>query len=164
MGHLWLIGMMGSGKTTVGALVAEKLGRPLVDTDTVVMERSGRTIPELFAVSEEHFRTWEREVVAEVSSGPSSVISTGGGAILDAGNVARMAATGTRILLDAAYDELERRVGDDVGRPLLDGDADIATIARDRRDAYLAACDHVVETTGRTPELIAEEVIRCVST
>jgi shikimate kinase len=164
MGHLWLIGMMGSGKTTIGALVAERLGMPLVDTDTVVMERSGRTIPELFAVSEELFRTWEKEAVREVSSGPSSVISTGGGAILDTENVVVMSSTGTTILLDATDEELGRRLGDAGGRPLIDGGGDLGAIARDRRDRYLAASDHVVDTTGRAPDTVAEEVIRCLST
>jgi shikimate kinase len=164
MGHVWLIGMMGSGKTTIGALVAERLGMPLVDTDTIVMERSGRTIPELFAVSEELFRRWEEEAVREVSSGPSSVISTGGGVILGAGNVDVMSSTGTTILLDATDAELGRRLGDGTGRPLLDGGADIGAIAGDRRDRYLAASDHVVETTGKAPDIVAEEVIRCLST
>ena len=119
MSHIWLIGMMGSGKTTIGAIVAERLELPLVDTDGMVMERSGRTIPEIFDESEEAFRNLEAGVVREVADGPAAVISTGGGVVVDDRNVALMRSSGVTLLLDASIDELVARIGMDEHRPLV---------------------------------------------
>ncbi len=164
MGHVWLIGMMGTGKTTIGAMVAERLGLPIIDSDTVVMERSGRTIRELFADSEETFRTWEASVISELGSGPASVISTGGGVILDQANVDIMANTGIRILLEATPADLKARLANDATRPLINEGADLELIAKDRSDRYRAASDYIVDTSGRDPIDVVEEVIRCVNT
>ena len=82
MGHLWLIGMMGTGKTTVGALVAQQLGKPFVDLDTEVMVATGKTIHDLFAEGEEMFRSAESAVLIAAANRTPAVISTGGGAVL----------------------------------------------------------------------------------
>jgi shikimate kinase len=164
MGHIWLIGMMGTGKTTVGAIVAERLSLPLIDTDTEVMERSGRTIPELFAISEQHFRDLEAEVVAEVAAGPTAVISTGGGVVLDQANVDLMGRSGTRVLLEADGATLANRLADDTDRPLLGGRSGIDDLARSRHDRYRSAADHVIDTTSLGVHDVADEVIRCIPT
>jgi shikimate kinase len=165
MGHIWLIGMMGSGKTTIGGIVAEHLSMPLVDTDAVVMERSGRTVSELFAVSEETFRSEERSAIEELASGPPSVISTGGGAVLDDANVRAMRATGVVVLLEAAVEVLEARlVGDGTVRPLIESGGDLASIAMSRSERYRDASDHAVNTEDRSIQEIAEDVVRCART
>ena len=164
MGHVWLIGMMGVGKTTVGAIVAEHLELPLTDTDALVMERSGRTIPQLFEDGEETFRAIERAVVADVAMGRAQVIATGGGVVLDDGNVAAMRSSGTIVLLTADVDTLTARLGESADRPLYAGRETLTDIAHGRADRYAAAAEHVIDTAGRTPFDVAEEVIRCVRT
>lgn len=164
MAHVWLIGMMGTGKTTVGALVAERLGLPLEDTDAVIMERTGKTIPELFAISEAEFRRQERAVVVDIAQGPRSVVSAGGGSVLDAESADLMGRTGIRVLLEASMEELAGRLTRDGSRPLISSPGDVAALVQERRKRYRAASDHIVDTSGRTPEDVAEEVILCVTT
>lgn len=160
--HIWLIGMMGVGKTTIGALVAERLALPLVDTDAEVMRSTGRTIPEIFAESEQAFRSAESSVIASLVDAASSVVSTGGGAILDPGNTATMHATGTVVLLEASVADLRNRILPGRERPLVGSADDIARIAADRHALYVAAADHRVTTDGRSPGEIAAEVVACL--
>ncbi len=165
MGHVWLIGMMGSGKTTVGAILAERMGRPLIDTDVAVMEETGRTIPELFDDSEELFRSAEAHAIVLASESDPAVIATGGGAVLDEANLAVMRMTGTVVLLEATSEELERRlngVSDQGDRPLIVTSSDIARIHSARHLRYLEAGEYVVQTTGRDPADVAEEVAVCI--
>lgn len=164
MGHIWLIGMMGSGKTTVGAIVAERLELPLVDTDGMVTERSGRTIPEIFDESEEAFRILEAGVVRELADGPAAVVSTGGGVVVDRRNVDFMRGSGVTVLLDAAVDELVVRIGREPDRPLYQSRESLVRLEAERSSLYRDACDHVIDTNGRSPMDVAEEVIRCVRT
>jgi shikimate kinase len=164
MDHIWLIGMMGTGKTTVGAIIAERLDMRVIDTDAEVMERSGRTIPELFDDSEATFRDWESAVIADIAAGPPAVVATGGGAILDPANVERMRTSGVRILLEADASTLEARGAADGERPLLRRSDDIAEINAGRRSRYRDAADHVVDTSGKDVGVVADEVVRCVST
>lgn len=162
MSHLWLVGMMGTGKTTIGAIVAEQSGRPFIDVDSAIMERSGETIPELFAQGEDVFRRWESTVIAEIAPQPSAIVATGGGSVLATANVEHMQSTGRIVLLTASTDTIESRIGDDPSRPLA-GDADaIAALAELRRETYRAVSDTVVDTDGRDLDDIAEEVLRCV--
>ena len=165
MNHVWLIGMMGTGKTTVGAIVAEKLSLPLVDTDAEVMERSGRTIPELFAESESTFRRWEADVVAATSEGPRSVVSTGGGAILDPRSVLLMRSTGTTVLLMSDIDAIGQRLGEGDGaeRPLGRDRSSVERLQAERHLAYSTAADHTVDTTNLDKHMAAEEVLACVA-
>lgn len=164
MGHVWLIGMMGTGKTTVGAIIAEEREMPLEDTDALVMERTGRTIPELFAESEATFRDAEAQVVASLATEDASIISTGGGAILRPEAVEAMRSSGSTVLLVADTATLEHRLAGDLTRPLLaDGDA-LARVADERADAYAAAADLTIDTTGRTPNDIAAEVLAWLDT
>jgi len=164
MSHIWLIGMMGSGKTTVGAIVAERLELPLVDTDGMVMERSGRTIPEIFEESEEAFRLLEAGVVRELADGPSAVISTGGGVVTNERSVELMRGSGVTVLLDADVEELVARLARVTNRPLYRSPESLIRLEDERSDLYQSACDHIVDTNGRSPMDIAEEVVRCVRT
>lgn len=164
MAQIWLSGMMGVGKTTVGAIVAERLQLPILDTDAIVMESTGRTIPELFAESEWLFRAHERSAVVVAAGYGDAVIATGGGAVLDPPNVEVMHSTGRIVVLTAETSDIERRVALDEGhRPLASDPVSIARLNEDRRPRYEAVADHVVDTTGRTPVDVAEEVIACVA-
>lgn len=160
MATLWLVGMMGSGKTTVGRIVAERLGLPFHDTDEDVEEASGRTVAELFADGEEGFRDAEAEVVRSLA-GERTVVACGGGVVLDEDNVDVLRAGGLVVWLDAPVDVLMARVGEGAGRPLLEGDpaAELARIAAERRERYEAAAHVRVDATHDDPGETAEEVI-----
>jgi shikimate kinase len=160
MAHVWLIGMMGSGKSTVGRLVAEHLDRPFYDTDVAVESAAGMTIMEIFErFGEDGFRERERTAVAQIADETPGVVATGGGAILDPVSVETMGAAGTVVLLAVDPDVLIARVAEDGDRPLLlDGiERAIRSIDRARSDRYRTSADVVVDAS-RPIETVAEEV------
>ncbi len=161
MGHIWMIGMMGTGKTTVGALVAEQLSRPFSDLDTEIMVHTGRTIPELFHAGEERFREMESMVLARLAEGEPSVVSTGGGSILRPSNVEIMRRTGTLVLLTASIAEITDRIGDADDRPLAAGASALSDLVTSRDPSYEDAADVTVDTDGKSPHSVAEEVVMC---
>ena len=161
MATLWLIGMMGAGKTTVGKMVAEAAGVPFVDLDDSVEAESGMPIPQIFADhGEDHFRRLEGDAVARVA-GTRVVVSTGGGVVTRQAAVERMRGTGVVVWLDAPPETLAERVGDGFYRPMLAGGdpaAAVKKLARQRSAAYADAAHHRVETDGKTPAACSEEV------
>ncbi|HVA06067.1 MAG TPA: shikimate kinase [Acidimicrobiales bacterium] len=122
--RILLVGMMGVGKTTVGRLVADKLGWRYLDSDTEVQQATGMTVPELFAEKgEEAFREAEAEALRRACTATeASVVSVAGGAVLRADNRALIASAGLVVWLRARPATLAARVGDGSGRPLLAGD------------------------------------------
>lgn len=161
---LWLIGMMGSGKSTVGLHVAEVLELPFVDLDDRVTAAAGAPIDEFFVTKGEgRFREIESATLAEVADGEPAVVATGGGVVMEERNVTRMRATGTVVWLTGEPSTLADRIGDAPGRPLLDA-ADraerLADLLDQRLDRYSAAAHRRVATDGRSPTDVAEEVIR----
>lgn len=161
MGHLWLIGMMGTGKTTVGVIAAELTTRPFHDVDNAVMETTGKTIRELFEEGEDVFRRLESEAIEAAALLPPSVIATGGGAILSKSNVRTMRTTGTTVLLTAPIETIASRLASSHERPLATSPEDLAAIADLRLATYVESSDFVVETDGRSPHDVAEEVVAC---
>ncbi len=160
--NLILTGFMGTGKTTVGRLVAERLGFEFVDTDALIEEANG-PIPEIFAErGEAAFRAIEREVATELAARSGLVIATGGGLLLDEANATALGTTGVVCCLVADPDEIHRRVtaeGSPTDRPLLAGVDPLARIAEllaERAPGY--GRFRQVDTTGRTPEEVADEV------
>ena len=128
--HLWLLGLSGSGKSTVGPRLAQALGLPWLDTDAEIVRESGKSIPEIFdQEGEEAFREKESAVLAKVSAGPASVISCGGGIVLREANRQTMASTGLRIYLQADPATLARRIHSSRNRPLLFGKSPEETLA-----------------------------------
>lgn len=159
---LWLVGLMGAGKSTVGPLVAERLGLPFVDTDDLVERRSGRRIPDLFTDGGDAFRALECDAIAEVAAGATAVVATGGGAVLDEANRIVMRRTGIVVWLRASAATLAARVGDGGGRPLLSGRdplAHLGALAADRREAYEAAAHEIIDVDGRDVQEVTEEVV-----
>ena len=161
MGHIWLIGMMGSGKTTVGKRVSGALEMPFIDSDELIVQKSQRTIDEFFAEDEAAFRDIERRTVTEISHLRDHVVATGGGVVLDGRNVTTMRSSGTTLLLDADIDTLNRRLLRSTGRPLLARNSDIAAIAEVRAEIYTAAADVVIDTSHLSIEEVAAEVSAC---
>ncbi len=163
MKNIVLTGFMGTGKTTVGREVARRLGCPFVDMDEVIARRAGKPIPRIFAEDgEEAFRRMEAELCRELGARRGLVIATGGGALVNPENRARMTEGGIVICLEADPEEILRRVGEDSGRPLLqtpDRRARVAELLAARRPAYAAIPWHV-DTTGRPVEEVVEEVLQ----
>jgi shikimate kinase len=156
--------MMGTGKTTVGALVAERLARPFIDIDIEVMATTGRTVPALFDEGESVFRAAETDAIREAAGAETSVISTGGGAVLARQNLEMMRSTGTTVLLTASTDTIVARIGAGSDRPLATSQETLAAIAELRTAIYLEAADHTVATDDLGPAGVAEEVLECVAT
>ncbi len=155
-------GFMATGKTTVGRLIAEKLGLDFVDTDELVEANAGRTIPAIFEEDgEAHFRDLESAALRQALGRRGRVVSTGGGMLLRDENVAELRAAGPIVCLTAAPEEILERVAGDEGRPLLNVDdpaGRIARLLRDRAEAY-ARADYHVDTTGLTQEQVADRLI-----
>ncbi len=155
--------MMGAGKSTVGPRLADRLGRPFVDTDQAVEHRAGRTVAEIFAQEgEPRFRALEREAI-DAAAGQAAVIALGGGAIVQPGALARCQRLGVLVLLDVPIATLLERIGDAGSRPLLAGlDAagraeKLAALLAARAPSY-AAADHRVDAVG-PPEVVAERIV-----
>ncbi len=155
---IWLIGMMGSGKTTVAPLVAAALGRDWLDADTAIEDRTGRTIAELFDESEIRFRAAEVDAIRALAAA-DAVIATGGGAVMtEAAEI--MSGSGVVVWLRTATKTLAGRVGDGSNRPLLtEGVAALALIERERREHYSSLADVVVDTDNLTPAEVADRVV-----
>ncbi|MEX0825166.1 MAG: shikimate kinase [Acidimicrobiia bacterium] len=159
MATIWLIGMMGAGKTTVAPLVAARLGRDWVDTDRLVESRSGRSVVELFAEGEGVFRRAEAEVVRSLLGEPI-VVACGGGVVLDEELTASMRSGGFLVWLDAPPEVLRLRTGPAAERPLLSAGpaGTLLRILEERLGRYEAAAHAVVVATV-PPQEVAERVI-----
>jgi len=161
--HLVLVGMMGSGKSTVGARCAARLGRPFVDTDDLVASLAGVPVAELFARDgEAAFRELEASAVADACASPlPAVIAAGGGAVLDAANRRCMRDSGFVVWLQAPPAQLALRVGDARGRPLLSGDpaGTLERLTALRHPAYEAAAHTTVDTAGLSIATVVDAVL-----
>jgi shikimate kinase len=153
-----VVGFMGAGKTTVGRMLAGKLGLPFADTDVVIEQRTGRLVREIFATDgEPAFRALEHEVTAELLGGPDAVLALGGGAV-EYPATRRSLRASQVIYLQVGYEESMLRIGGDQGRPLL-RDPDLPAIFRRRLPSYEAVATHIVATGGRGPEDVCLDII-----
>ena len=165
--NLVLIGYRCTGKTTVGRILAGTLEWPLVDTDTLVQQRAGRSIKEIVAEGGwPEFRRIEREVVADVSAADRQIISAGGGAILDDANTRALRAGGKVVLLTCAPETIWERMKTDpktlAERPDLTdsgGIAEIRDLLDQRRDKYDAACHYRIQTDRFAPDEAAGRIL-----
>lgn len=159
-GPLVLVGAPGAGKSTVGALLAERLGVEFRDVDAVIAGRAGKPIAEIFADDgEPAFRAVEETTTAELLQGPG-VVALGGGAVMSAATRARLAGhrvVWLRIGLSAAVS----RVGMDTARPLLLGNVRgrLLTLLNERATLYAAVATEQVDTDELTPEQVAEKIL-----
>ena len=160
--NIVLTGFMGTGKSTIGRLLADTLGRPFVDMDAELATQFGKPISAVFAdQGEAAFRVAEAQLCAQLAQQEGLVISTGGGALVNPQNRAALAATGVLLCLTASTDEIVRRLEGLQDRPLLNGDGEphsrVRSLLNDRRHAY-AAIPLQVDTTGRTPEAVVSAI------
>ena len=161
--NLVLTGFMGTGKSTIGRMIAARLNRPFVDMDAEIERRAGQSIPEIFATrGEEAFRQMERDLCRELAAQRGLVIATGGGALVDPVSRQHMTASGIVICLQASPEALLARLRAEAStRPLLHGDDPAARI-RELLDARAEAYDalpYQIDTTGLPPEDIMEAVL-----
>jgi shikimate kinase len=153
-----LVGFMGAGKTTVGHMLAGKLGLPFIDSDLIIESRGGRTAAEIFAADgEPAFRELERETIAELLRGPEAVLALGGGGAEHPAT--QQALKGSQVVyLHVGYDEAMRRVSHDTGRPMLRAPGLDAIFER-RLGTYRSVATHTVVTDGRRPEDVCLDII-----
>ena len=163
--RLVLIGPMGAGKTTVAGLVAERWGTTARDTDADIVAGDGRSISDIFLESgEQDFRKLERAAVAAALAEHDGVVALGGGAVLDEGT--RKMLAGRRVVfLRVGLTDAVKRVGLGTSRPLLLGNVRgrIKALLDERTPVYESLATVTVDTDGRTPEDVADEIVRTLA-
>jgi shikimate kinase len=161
--HIILCGFMGTGKSTVGRFVAQRLGWPFADTDSVIENRQRRTVSAIFAaLGEAAFRTMERELCQELLAWPQTVIATGGGIVLDAQNRALLLKAGFVICLKAPPEVIVRRLSGQSQRPLLAGEnpeVRVQNLLAARAEIY-QQLPNPVDTSGQSPQLVADLIVQ----
>ena len=161
--NLFLVGMMGAGKTTVGRLLARRLKRDFYDSDEEIERRCGVRIPVIFDIEgEAGFRVRESQAIAELCALEAAVIATGGGAVLAEENRRRIAAGGTVVYLHARPGYLWQRVRHDRNRPLLaKGDPleRLRALYAERDPLYREVADILVDTGAQSVQILARELL-----
>ncbi|HYM88941.1 MAG TPA: shikimate kinase [Nitrospiraceae bacterium] len=165
--NIVLIGYRGTGKSTVGKLLAARLGRELVSTDAEIVKRAQHPIPEIVAQQGwDYFRDLESDTCRELASRDQLVIDTGGGAILRAQNVEVLKKDGILFWLTASVETIAKRIGGDNQRPSLTGTKsfidEIQDMLRERTPKYRAAADHIIMTDDRSIDQLVETLLTLV--
>lgn len=154
--NIVITGFMGTGKSTVGEIVARRLDREFVDMDNLIESRAGTTIPLIFSErGEAAFRALEHELAGELSAQSDLVIATGGGTLVRPELRAVMGASGRLICLNASKDDIRRRLGESNNRPLA---GSWERLLEQRQPDY-ADIKHQIDTSGKSPEAVASEII-----
>lgn len=162
-GNIFLIGLMGAGKTTVGRSLARKLNKRFIDSDHEIEARTGVSIPLIFEIEgEASFRQRESEVIRDLTAQTDIVLATGGGAILKAENREYLKTRGTVIYLRASIHSILQRTSHDKNRPLLqtaDPRQRLEQLAREREPYYLEIADIVVETGRPNVQSLVQTIV-----
>ena len=162
-GSLFLVGMMGAGKTTVGRLLARRMKRAFVDSDHEIEQRCGVPVPVIFDIEgEAGFRVREAQMIAELAGREGIVLATGGGAVLNPESRRRLAACGTVVYLHARPVDLYERVRHDKNRPLLasaDPLGKLESLYAERDPLYREIADVVVDTGMQSAQALARQLL-----
>jgi shikimate kinase len=162
--NVFLVGMMGAGKTTIGRALARKLDRKFFDTDQEIVRRTGVPIPVIFDIEGEHgFRARESAILAELSQCDSAVIATGGGIVLSSANREILQAAGTVIYLRASVEDLWRRTSRDRNRPLLqtvDPQQTLRNLHTQRDPLYNEVADITVNTSNQSVLRLVNDLLQ----
>ncbi|HEY1625996.1 MAG TPA: bifunctional shikimate kinase/3-dehydroquinate synthase [Streptosporangiaceae bacterium] len=154
-----LVGFMGAGKTTVGRLLADKLGLPFLDSDVVIEQRAGRTVREIFAEDgETAFRALEHKIVADLIEGPDVVLALGGGAPEHPATRALLSGGPSVVYLQVGYAQAMARVAGDEYRPMLHRPG-LDDLYQRRLDVYGDVATLTIATDGRRPHAVANDVV-----
>ncbi len=163
-GNIFLVGPMGSGKSTIGRQLAKALKRPFFDSDKEIEKRTGVTISWIFEMEgEEGFRQREQQVIAELTAKQDIVLATGGGAVLREENRNALRSRGSVVYLCSSVEQLYRRTAKDKSRPLLqtnDPKKQIATLLAKRDPLYKSVADVVVRTAKQSIHKTVSNVIK----
>ena len=164
--NIVLIGFMGTGKSTVGSRLAQRLKRKFVDMDREIERVVGMTVSEIFKrYGEIRFRSEEKLMVQKLARESGLVIAAGGGVVLDQGNIDTLSRNGIIIWLEATPTAILERVNRKKGtRPLIKKDVKLQDIEEmlKAREALYAQADYRVNTSGKSPEQVANEIIEVV--
>ena len=162
--HIYLIGFMGTGKTTISHKLQQLTQAEEIDMDVWIVEKNGMSINDMFEkYGETYFRDRETDAVREIAGYAPAIVSCGGGAVLRDKNTQMMKESGRIVLLTATPETVYERVKNSTDRPLLNGNMNvehIASLMEKRRELYVNACDVQVVTDGKTPDEIAEEILK----
>lgn len=162
--NIVLIGMRGSGKTTIAKLLSQKLNREYLDLDEIMIKKIGMTIPEIVEkYGWDYFRDQESTIVEEVSLLENKVISTGGGVVTRAKNISALKKNGVVILLNASVEVLLDRIGDDSNRPSLTNKStrkeEIEELLKQRKRLYEEAADEIIDTSKLSPDEVVNQIL-----
>lgn len=161
--NIFLVGLMGAGKTTIGRALAKKLNKRFVDSDHEIEARTGASIPLIFEIEgEASFRHRESEVIRDLTAQEDIVLATGGGAVLKPENREYLKTRGTVIYLRASVNSIMQRTSHDKNRPLLrtaDPRQRIEQLARERDPLYLEVADFVVETGRPNIQSLVQTIV-----
>ncbi len=164
MNNVILIGFMGSGKSSVGKVLADKLQRKFIDMDDEIELGENKTINDIFAeYGEEHFRELETSYLQKLFTKKNKVISTGGGVVLKEENIDILKKIGTVIYLHTPYEVLLKNLSGDTQRPLLqrdDAEEVIKNLLDKREPIYFNAASMIIQTKGKSVNDIADEIMK----
>ena len=162
--NIVLIGLRGSGKTTIGKLLAERLGKQFIEMDELIVQRLGQSIPEIVnRYGWQKFRGAETEVTREVAGLDNVVNATGGGVVTSEENIRELKQKGKLFWLKADLDTLLGRIGNDQSRPSLTGKSpreDMEAVLAERSPIYERVADFIVDTEGKMPEEVAKAIAK----
>jgi shikimate kinase len=158
-----LIGYRGTGKSTVGRLVADRLDLAYVCLDEEIVRRAGMSVPEIVERhSWAHFRKLEEQVVADHAARDGQVLDTGGGVVTRPVNVENLRRTGVVFLLESTVEDIVERIGSDTQRPSLTGTRsftdEVAQVLAQREPLYRGAAHYRIDTSALPPEEAAEKI------
>jgi shikimate kinase len=163
-GNLFLVGLMGAGKTTIGRQLARLTGKTFYDSDHEIEARTGVRIPVIFEIEgEAGFRVRESEMIAELATLPNIVLATGGGAVLNPNNRQVLANHGTVIYLRAGIDDILARTQHDKNRPLLqiaNPRAKLEALFAQRDPLYREVADVVIDTSRQNINTLVHRLLR----
>jgi len=165
--HIWLLGLSGAGKSTVGPLLAQKLSIPFIDTDERIVQAAKLSIPQIFAQGgEKEFRQWESQIIAQLVQSPASVIACGGGVILDPQNRISLSQSGLRIYLQAELPTLSQRLASSSERPLLPADQIHPKLTEQlaTRKKWYEECEIQIPIGSESPEQICGRILASLPT
>ena len=164
--NIFLIGFMGTGKSTVAKALKKETGAEIIEMDQLIAQRENLSIPKIFEEKgEAYFRNVETELLMELQSGEKTIVSCGGGVPMREKNVLEMKKSGKVVLLTALPETILERVKDNEDRPLLQNRKSVEGIRElmeQRREKYEAAADVMVATDGKSAETIAREILQTI--
>ncbi len=162
MNNIILTGFMGTGKSSVGKKLANCLSFDYLDTDSIIVEKAGLSIADIFQkYGEEYFRNLEKDVIRDLASKERHVISVGGGAVVNSGNLSLLKKCGLVLCLKASPEKIALRLKDDSSRPVLSGDNGIKNINHilKKRERYYVKADECIDTSDKRVDEVVEEII-----